>query len=95
MINPTNQVIDEYTTFKMYDKDHKPYMLDEDTVEEFDLFNLVVRAYDYTQRRGLPYADVTLHDLQNTFKKLGNATPQELAEWVEAVLDVTLEIFDN
>lgn len=98
MINKRNEVIDEYTTFKMTDKDGYTYKIgegEEESVEEFTLFELVSRAYDFTQKRGLPYADVTLHDLQNTWKMLGNKSPEELASWVEAVLDVTLEVFDN
>ncbi|MCM1323204.1 MAG: hypothetical protein NC218_03375 [Acetobacter sp.] len=96
MINPTNKEITDQTLFTMRDEGSAmPYMLDEESVQQFDLFNLVLKAHDYTQRRGIPYADVTLIDLQDTYRMLGNMTPQELAEWVEAVLEVELTVIDE
>lgn len=97
MINTLNKTITEDTMFSMQDADGYTYMIgdeNDESVQEFSLFELVSRAYEFTQKRGLPYMDCTLRDLQNTWKMLANKTPKELAEWVEATMDVTLKALD-
>lgn len=89
MLRRDNTPITENTIFNIRDNAGAVYML-EDQPQQYNLFDLVMRALDYEQSQGVPQAVTDLGRFQKQCIMLGIATYEELAHWVEQTMDVEL-----